>query len=144
MHKTIIQVPVYQFKCIVIMDQEIEKRISSFVKRHKWNETILREGDEVHGLAINPGLVHTYYIFYSTESLTPNIITHEVSHLVDYVMGDKGMADTETRAYLAGYLNEKIFDYVLKNKLLINKWLKDHSKIPNSLENTTNHKESQL
>lgn len=123
MHKLTIQVPVYQFKCIVIIDEDIEKRINAFIKRHKWNEDVLKEGEQVHGLAVNPGLVHTYYIFYALESVNPNIITHEVSHLIDDVMGDKGMADSETRAYLAGYINEKIFDYVLKNKLLLNKWL---------------------
>jgi hypothetical protein len=124
MQKLTIQVPVYQFKCIVIIDDDIEKRINSFIKRHKWNETLFKEGEQVHGMAINPGLVHTYYIFYAIESITSNIITHEVSHLVDDVMGDKGMEDSETRAYLSGYINEKIFDYVLKNKLFINKWLK--------------------
>lgn len=125
MHKLTIQVPVYQFKCIIVIDENIEKRANAFIKRHKWNEDLLiRDGDQVHGYALNPGLVHTYYIFYSEESITPNIITHEVSHLVDYVMGDKGMNDTETRAYLSGFINEKIFDYVLKNNLLINKWIK--------------------
>lgn len=127
MHKLTIQVPVYQFKCIVIIDKDIEKRVNAFIKRHKWNEDPFKNGEQVHGIAINPGLVHTYYIFYSIESVTPNIITHEVSHLVDYVMGDKGMADTETRAYLAGFINEKIFDYVLKNKLLLNKWLTEQN-----------------
>jgi hypothetical protein len=131
MHKITIQVPVYQFKCIVIIDSEIEKRVNAFIKRHKWNEDPFKNGEQVHGLAVNPGLVHTYYIFYSIESVTPNIITHEVSHLVDYVMGDKGMADTETRAYLAGFLNEKVFDYVIKNNLLLNKWLSKTEKTNN-------------
>ena len=128
MHKITIQVPVYQFKCVVIIDKDIEKRVNAFIKRHKWSTDLLKDGEQINGIAINPGYVHTYYIFYSIESVTPNIITHEVSHLVDDVMGDKGMEDSETRAYLSGFVNEKIFDYVLKNKLLINKWLKESTK----------------
>jgi hypothetical protein len=137
MNRLTIQVPVYQFKCVVVIDKEIETRINAFVKRHKWSEDhLIKDGDQVHGYALNPGLVHTYYIFYSEESVTPNILTHEVSHLVDYVMGDKGMADSETRAYLSGFINEKIFDYVLKNKLLINKWLTKEKLNKDLLEKT--------
>lgn len=134
MHKITIQVPVYQFKCIVIIDKDIEKRVNAFIKRHKWKTDPLADGEQINGIAINPGYVHTYYIFYSIESVTPNIITHEVSHLVDDVMGDKGMEDSETRAYLSGFVNEKIFDYVLKNKLLINKWISKTEKIQTEKE----------
>jgi hypothetical protein len=117
--------PVYQFKCVVIIDKDIEKRINAYSRKHKWNlkEYGEENGDQVHGLAVNPGVIHTYYIFYSCESTTVNIIAHEISHLVDDILGDRGIEDSEARAYLSGYMNEKIFDYVIKHKLLINKWL---------------------
>jgi hypothetical protein len=129
MHKIIIQVPVYQFKCIVIIDKDIEKRVNAFIKRHKWNEDLFTDSTQVHGVAVNPGVMDAYYIFYSIESVTANIITHEVSHLVDDVLEDRQINDTEARAYLSGYINEKIFDYVIKNKLLINKWILKTEKI---------------
>lgn len=39
-----------------------------------------------------------------------NTISHEVSHLVDAIMGTKGMVGTETRAYIQGYFTECIFN----------------------------------
>lgn len=123
MHKTTITVPIYQFKCIITIDNDIEKRINSCIKKNKLSIDLLKDGEEVHGLALNPALARIYYLFYSIESFTANIITHEVSHLVDYILEDRNINDAEARAYLNGYINEKIFDYAIKNQLLINKWL---------------------
>jgi hypothetical protein len=125
MHKLTITVPVYQFKCIVVIDSDIEKRINSYTKRNCWEGEALKEDETVHGMAVSTKSSHNYYIFYDIASLNANVITHEVSHLVDYVLEHKGIEDGEARAYLSGYINEKIFDYVIKNQLFINKWLKE-------------------
>ena len=129
-HKITIPLQIYQLKCIVIIDKDISKKINSYSKREKW-EFNVEDDHDLRGMAINPGNFHTYYVFYSEESLTPNIITHEVSHLVDYILEDKEVNDGEARAYLSGHINEKIFDYILKNKLLINKWLIKENLIEN-------------
>lgn len=41
-----------------------------------------------------------------------NVITHEVSHLVDYIVTDKGIRDGETRAYLQGHFTECIEELI--------------------------------
>lgn len=121
-HKIIIPLEIYQLRAIVIIDKDIRKKINSYSKREKW-EFKIEDDHDLHGMAINPGNFHTYYVFYSEESLTSNIITHEVSHLLDYILEDKEVNDGEARAYLTGHINEKIFDYVIKHKLLVSKWI---------------------
>lgn len=132
----IIPIEVYKLKCIVIIDKDIRKKINSYSKREKW-EINIPDDHDLDGMAINPYNFTSYYLFLSEDSLNVNIITHEVSHLVDYILEDKDVNDGEARAFLSGFINEKIFDYIIKHKLLINKWLKDHSKIQSLSENTT-------
>lgn len=43
-----------------------------------------------------------------------NVVAHEVSHFVDYVVRMKGINDTETRAYLQGYLTECVTKLIPK------------------------------
>lgn len=115
--------PVYEFDCIVIIDDKIEQTINKYLKRLGIEQFDDRE--QVHGYAVGTTNVHKYYIFYGLNSLTPNVITHEISHIVDYVFKDRSIekSDTEVRAYLTGYICQKIFDFVLKKNLLISKWL---------------------
>lgn len=39
-----------------------------------------------------------------------NSVAHEVSHLVDWIMFEKGITDDETEAYLQGYFTECVYD----------------------------------
>lgn len=121
MHKLQISIPVYDFKCTVIIDNKIEKVIDRYMKQFKMER--VKDEDEYHGLAIASPL-KKYYIFYSLHSLTPNTIIHEICHMVDYMIEEKGIDKLgESRAYLTGYISEKVFDFVLKNKMLISKYL---------------------
>ena len=53
--------------------------------------------------------------FYSKQSAIVLVITdlsvvaHEVSHFVDFVVNQKGINDTETRAYLQGYFTNCVY-----------------------------------
>ena len=121
MLKLQINIPLYSFKCSVIIADEIEKVIAKYLKRFKIPLT--EENGEYDGYALFTPQ-SKYYIFYSLHSLTPNTIVHEVSHIVDYMVEDKGIEKTgEARSYLTGYISEKIFDFILKNKLLISPYL---------------------
>lgn len=122
-----VNIPLYSFKCTVIIDNEIEKVIDRYMKRFKMP---IDKDTEYDGLAIYTGL-NSYYIFYSIHSLTPNIIVHEISHMVDYIIENKDIEHLgEARAYLTGYITEKVFDFVLKNNLLISKYLSYSQKDP--------------
>lgn len=118
----IIPIEIYKLKCIVIIDKDIRKKINSYSKREKW-EINIPDDHDLDGMAINPYNFTSYYLFLSEDSLNVNIITHEVSHLVDYILEDKDVNDGEARAFLSGFINEKIFDYVIKHKLLVSKWI---------------------
>ena len=72
-----------------------------------------------------PDDMKNYYVFYSLDSLNANIIVHEITHLVDFILEERAIENEgEAKAYLTGYISEKVFDYVLKRNLLINKWYK--------------------
>jgi len=85
---------------------------------------IVAQEDSIYGYAVSPETLKSYYIFYDINSLTFNYISHEIAHMVDFILEERGIELTgETRAYTTGYLSEQIFSFVLKNKLLVNKWL---------------------
>lgn len=124
MYKLTLKVPVYNFVCDVIIAKNIEKYINKELKRQGDEDLV----DLVHGFAITTEVTNRYMLFFNEESLTVNTITHELSHLVDYVFDNRGIAKQygdEPRAYLTGHLSEQLFDYVIKKKLLKNKWLEN-------------------
>ena len=55
------------------------------------------------------GLFNTELSIIILGSSNISIVTHEVSHFVDYVMYRKGINDGETRAYLQGYFTECVW-----------------------------------
>lgn len=119
MHRIKINIPVYDFKCNVIIDDNIDAVIDKYMKKHG----MPRGTDECHGMAIVTPLKQ-YYIFYDLQSCTPNVISHEISHMVDYLLEEHDIEKVgESRAYLMGYMVEKVFDYILKKNLLISKYL---------------------
>ena len=126
MYKFSIKIPIYGCTVHVIIDNDIEKVINSYVKRKKWDKDIaINDGSEVHGYAVSPPDIKNHYIFYSTGSMTVNYICHEISHIIDNILSQRGVEEKgEARSYLTGFISDKIFDYVLKKQLLINKWLK--------------------
>ncbi len=126
MHKLTIKIPIYNCSCNIIIDNDIEKTINRYVKNRKWDKTtLMSEGQYVHGLTVSNEDMKDYYIFYSIESLTVNYIIHEISHMIDFLITERDIEDKgEARAYLTGYISEKIFDFIFKKSLLINKWYK--------------------
>jgi len=121
-YKFIIKVPVYNFSCTVIFADVIEPCINKVLKKEKFP---LIEG-QVYGYAVGGNDISKYYLFYSLNGLNASFLSHEISHLVDYVFEDREITPLtgETRAYLTGYISNEIFEFVYKNKIPISKWLK--------------------
>jgi hypothetical protein len=121
MYKFEIKVPIYNCTCKVIIDKDIVKTINRYGKRYKWD----KHDYNVHGLALSQGDMKTYYIFYSLDSLNINILIHEITHLVDFILEERAIENEgEAKAYLTGYISEKVFDFIFKKHLLINRWYK--------------------
>jgi hypothetical protein len=131
MNKLSIKISVYNCSVHLIISDDIEKVINQYVKKKKWLKEIAIEADnEVHGYAVTSGDTTNYYLFYSTQSLSITYITHEISHIVDYIFEEKELEKNgEARAYLTGYISEKVFDLILKKQLLLNKWYKPGNKV---------------
>jgi hypothetical protein len=124
MYKFEIDIPIYNCKCKVIIDKDIVKTINRYAKKNKWE----KHDYNVHGLALSTDDMKDYYIFYALDSLNVNIIVHEITHLVDFILEERAIENEgEAKAYLTGYISEKVFDYILKRNLLINKWYKPTS-----------------
>lgn len=123
MYKFDIKIPIYDCVCHVIISSDIEKVINKYSKRLKWSEdTLVAEGQKVDGYYVRSGMKN-YYIFYKLEESNVNTLVHEISHLIDGILGDRDIeSNGEAKAYLTGYISEHIFDYVMKKKLLVNKW----------------------
>jgi hypothetical protein len=123
MYSLKIDVPIYKTTVHVKIAPEIKKVINKFAKRTK-QDIAIPDDKDVHGYAVGMDNSDNYYIFYDVLSLNANIITHEVSHIIDFILEEKQVEMTgEARAYLTGFINEKIFDYVLKKGLFLNKYL---------------------
>lgn len=126
MYKLDIKIPIYGCTCKIIISKDIEKVINKYAKKKKWDkDAYIKDGAQVHGYAVSNENLTEYYVFYSSESATVNYLIHEISHLVDYILGERDIEDKgEAKAYLIGYISEKVFDFVFKKSLLINKWYK--------------------
>jgi hypothetical protein len=137
MYSLTIKVPVYKITIHVKIAPEVKKVINTFSKRKKWKEVELKEGEDVHGYAVSATDCVNYYIFYDILSVNSNYITHEISHVIDYILEEKDIERMgEARAYLTGHISEKIFDFVLKKGIFISKYLpkKEESKPINITE----------
>lgn len=124
MHTLTIKIPLYKITVHVKISNNIEKVINNFSKKKKLESISLKEGDEVYGYAVAIRDCCNYYIFYDINSLTSYYITHEVSHIIDYILEEKDLEKTgEAKAYITGHISENIFDFVLKKGLFVSKYL---------------------
>lgn len=121
MHRINISIPVYDFKCNIIIDDNIDEVINKYMKKFRMPSA--PDGDEYHGLAfMSPTKQH--YIFYDLQSITPGTVVHEICHMVDYLLEDRDIEQTgESRAYITGHITDKVFDFLLKHNILISKHL---------------------
>jgi hypothetical protein len=130
-YRYLISVPIFNFKCYVVIVENLVEAMNKDIEKGNWDVEPCKPTDKVHGMAVDTGKPSKYYIYYSSSKLTADTIAHEVSHIIDYVFDYKGIQnDTETRAYLMGYLCGRIFEHAIKNKILVSKWLQDQQEKP--------------
>ena len=107
MIKRTLTIPIYECKVVLIFDKDISAASKRIHQRHKmeWPGHI----NYAEVIAINE-TVHLYYILFSTEYLTLNLLVHEITHLGGTILMDRGeeTINSEPLAYLNGYLAEAI------------------------------------
>ncbi len=64
--------------------------------------------------------IDQYHLFFDLKDLSVDVVNHEKSHLVDYVLQDRDIkADDEVRAYLDGYISHKLDLFFRKKQLKV-------------------------
>jgi hypothetical protein len=118
--KFTIKVPVYNFNCSVVFTDSVVDTANKQTKKYNLEPLT----NDVYGFAMGTNTVHQYFLFYDVNDITMNTISHEISHLIDFVFTDRGVDPQtgEPRAYLTGYITEEIYDYIIRKKLQLKKW----------------------
>jgi hypothetical protein len=107
----IIKLPIYYCKVHFIEVEkniDIDKKHRTIYKKHKINKSIPKEEDGSNAGILIPCFTDYYMIISNEEKNKINTILHELSHCVDFILEDRDINDTESRAYLTAYLGEKI------------------------------------
>jgi hypothetical protein len=108
------------YKCcvnITICD-DILKSINYYLK--KWDNKLLAEEPLAYFMSgVGEDESH-YYLFFNRDHINSNILNHEKSHLIDHILKERGIkAHDEARAYLDGYISEKINSFFKRRKIKI-------------------------
>lgn len=106
MKKKIFNISIYECKVIfIIVDnhKDINKYTSKLLN--------IQDENEYAGITINSNPI--YYIIISKDNLNDyNTILHELFHIVDEITNDRDIKDWEAKAYLQGFIGNKILKYV--------------------------------
>lgn len=112
-------VPIYNCRVEIIVSNNLKIIINNLYRKHNYDN----DGQEVGALCYNPGDSEpgVYYLLFDKEELSEvglNIINHEKSHLIEYILQDRGIkAKDEVRSYLDGFLSQKIHHFFKKRKI---------------------------
>ncbi len=95
------------------------KVANRIIRRYKEPKSVLDR--PVKGACFSPDLAPcTYYIWLCLEYLDVNTITHETDHIRNYILDFCSIAENndskEASANLNGYINEKVFSFILNNR----------------------------
>jgi len=60
-----------------------------------------------------------YYVVFSTNSVSHNLIAHELYHLVCSICDYRNIEEEESRAWLCGYLTEMFYKFLDKKNITI-------------------------
>lgn len=111
-------VDVYGCNVVIVICDDIVRSINYYFR--KWNcKTQIDEPGAmcISGMNEDEG---NYYLFFNRKEITWNYINHEKSHLVEYILKERGIkAVDEPRAYLDGYISDKINTFFKKRKIKI-------------------------
>lgn len=115
----VINVPIYNCKVRVIFTDDSATEVRKVLKKCEIKDD---DQEDCYGVAVKGVDVHSYYLVYDTKGLTSNTISHEISHLVGFILEDREIDDTpssENVAYLNGYFNQTIRDFAIKKAIKV-------------------------
>jgi hypothetical protein len=110
----IINLPIYECKVhyiVVEKNEDIDKKQRFIYKKHKINKSVPKEEDGGSVGLMIPCFTDYYMIISKEEKNKINVILHELSHCIDFITQDRGIEDTEEKAYLTAYIGDKILKH---------------------------------
>lgn len=97
---------------VVATETDVANKGRQLAKRGKCDDIIDEEA--FRGLVITCDF-YTYFLILCEDSMCVNTITHEVDHVRKYITDYHHINDQESSANIAGFLNEKIFQFLEKS-----------------------------
>jgi hypothetical protein len=114
-YKFSIDIPILDAKIIIIFCKDFAKTFNRVCKKEK-AELELEGGEDAVSIILEDPT--KYYIIYNIDKLGYNVLTHEVHHITHYIAEYRNMLeDTESMAWLNGFINEKVINFVHKKNL---------------------------
>lgn len=114
-----IKIDIYGCFINVTICTDIRRSINYYCKKYNKNDKGIDY--DVAALFFTPGeSIINYYLFFDFAYLTMNSINHETSHVAEEILVNRGIrASGEQRAYLEGYISDKIYYFIKRKKLKI-------------------------
>jgi len=115
-----IKVDIYNCKIFFVVTENLLKDALFLYKKYK-----IVPPEDVGELRDNEGLYLTFnisnhYLLIDNKYLTHNTLAHEIHHVVNNITNDRDVDDEEAEAWLCGFITEKIYLYLEKQKMKIN------------------------
>lgn len=110
------KITIKAFECsvLLILTDKIHKALASVYKKYKTSGETVGEG-EADGLTISVNF-NLYVVILDINSVSYNLVGHEVCHAVQRIADDREITDDETMAWLTGYLCEEVHTFINKIK----------------------------
>ena len=113
--QTTIKLPMYSCKIVVKVVENVKLEAERLYKKHKIKEEF---DGEAEGALVTIS-INNYYLLLSTKYLSHNTIAHEIFHAAIAVAEDRGIADEEAKAWIAGHITGTLYKFLDKKKLTI-------------------------
>jgi hypothetical protein len=109
-----IKIKAFDLSVVFCLTNKVHKAQESLNKKYNIKEPLVSE-DEVDGLTISANF-NLYIIILDLQSVSYNLVGHEVCHAVYAITKDRDITDEETMAWLTGYLCEELHLFINKIK----------------------------
>lgn len=106
---------IYSCKIVLIVSDNLFEEERKLCEKHDDSFTDVTLSD---GLTMNFEN-DVYYILLSLDSISHNLISHEIYHLVCSITDYRSIIEEESRAWLCGYLTELIYSYLINKNIPI-------------------------
>lgn len=110
--------PVSIYSCSVIFSivSDVLEKTNKLNKKYKYKIIDKIDDELVEGQSPSYN-TKFYYIIINEKYLTYNTISHEIYHIVEDIASNRGVVENESKAWLCGFISEKIYNFLKKNQI---------------------------